>query len=76
MVRDVVLGLEARGLAPLFRIGQSMHEITFSTLDHHRLKLEPRVILEFRPKEQLVRVVYSRTNIDISEPLSDELVSV
>lgn len=75
MVRDIVSTLEARGLAPLFRIGQSMHHIIFSTLDHHRLTSEPRVTLEFLPKEQIVRVAYGRANLYFSEPLSQERVA-
>ena len=75
MVRDVVCTLEARGLAPLFRIGQSMHHIIFSTVDHHRLSLEPRVTLEFLPKEQIVRVTYLCANLYFSEPLSEERVA-
>jgi hypothetical protein len=76
MVRHVVSGLEARGLAAFFRIGQSMHHIIFSTLDHHRLTSEPRVTLEFHPKEQTVRVAYSCANLYFNEPLSEESVPV
>ena len=75
MVRGVVSELEVRGLAPLFRIGQSMHHIIFSTVDHHRLSSEPRVTLEFLPKEQNVRVAYSSANLYFSEPLSEERVT-
>jgi hypothetical protein len=74
MVRGVVSELEVRGLAPLFRIGQSMHHIIFSTVDHHRLSSEPRVALEFLPKEQIVRVAYLCANLYFSEPLSEERV--
>lgn len=76
MVREVVSGLEAKGLAPLFRIGQSMHHIVFSTLDSHELFTEPRVTLEFLPDEKLVRVAYSRTNLYFDEPLSEERVFI
>jgi hypothetical protein len=51
MVRGVVYTLEAHDLVPLFRVGQSMHHILISTLDHHRLTSEPRVTLEFHPNE-------------------------
>jgi hypothetical protein len=74
MVRGVVSALEAHGLAPLFRIGQSMHHIILSTLDSHRLTSEPRVTLEFHPKEQTVRVEYSCANLYFSEALSEESV--
>jgi hypothetical protein len=76
MARDVIVALEARGLAPLFRIGQSMHHIILSTADRHRLSSEPRVTLEFLPKEELVRLTYSRANLNFSEPLSEERVSI
>ncbi len=76
MVRDVVTKLEERDLVPLFRIGQSMHHIIFSTVDHHRLTSEPRVTLEFNPKDQTVRVAYSSANLYFSEPLSENRVSV
>lgn len=75
MVRDVVLSLEARGLASLFRIGQGMHHIIFSTSERHGLTSEPRVTLEFHPKEQIIRVAYGRTNLYFSEPLSEDRVS-
>jgi hypothetical protein len=74
MVRDVIIALEARGLAEHFRIGQSMHHIIFSTADGHRLTTEPRVTLEFHPNEQRVRVAYSRANLDFNEPDSEESV--
>jgi hypothetical protein len=75
MARGVVSELEARGLAPLFRIGQSMHHILFSTVDHHRLETEPRVTLELLPKEQIVRVAYSCANLYFSVPVSEERVT-
>jgi len=76
MVRGVVSTLEARGLIPLFRIGQSMHHILFSTLDHHRLASEPRVTLEFHPKDQTVRIAYSCSNLYFSEPISQETIPI
>jgi hypothetical protein len=75
MASDVVSGLEARGLASLFRIGQGMHHIMFSTVEQHGLRTEPRVTLEFLPREQIVRVAYGCTNLYFSEPLSEERVS-
>ena len=76
MARQVVSALESHGLVALFRIGQSMHQIIFSTLDHHRLTSEPRVTLEFDPKEQIVRVAYSCTNIGFNEPLVEQRVPI
>ena len=72
MVLDVVSVLDARCLAPVFRIGQSMHHIIFLTRDHHQLTSSPRVTLSFLPKEQTVRVTYSCANLHLSEPLSQE----
>jgi hypothetical protein len=76
MVRGVVSTLEARGLGPLFRIGQSMHHVLISTLDHHRLTSEPRVTLDFHPKEQTVRVAYSCSNLWFNEPISQETIPI
>jgi hypothetical protein len=75
MARGVLFDLESRGLAPLFRIGQGMHHIMFSTAERHGLTNEPRVTLEFHPKEQVVRVAYGRTNLYFCEPLSEERVA-
>jgi hypothetical protein len=75
MASDVVLGLEARGLASLFRIGQGMHHIMFSTVERHGLTTELRVTLELLPREQIVRVAYGCTNLYFSEPLSENRVS-
>lgn len=74
MVRDVVCVLEARGLAPLFRIGMGMHHIIFSTSERHGLTSEPRLTLEFHPKEQIVRIAYGCTNLSFNDPLSEEHV--
>lgn len=76
MARNIVGSLSARGLAPLFRIGQSMHHIIFSTVDHHCLSSEPRVTLEFLPKEEVVRVSYSSANLHLKEPASEERVAL
>ena len=76
MVLHVVSSLELRGLVPLFRIGQSMHQILFSTLDHHRLTSQPRVTLEFRPQDRTIRIAYSYSNIDFNEPISPETIPI
>ena len=76
MAREVVSALQNRGLAEHFRVGQSMHQIIFSTADRHGLSTEPRVTLEFYPKEQQVRVAYSHANIGFNEPDSEERIDV
>jgi hypothetical protein len=77
MVREVVSSLEALGLAKHFRIGQSMHDIMISTADYHGLSAnEPRVILVFQPREDLVRIAYSDANLIFKEPLTDEHVAI
>lgn len=76
MANHVVSGLEARGLASLFRIGQGMHHIMFSTTERHGLGTEPRVTLEFHPREQIVRVAYGYSNLYCSEQLSEERVAL
>ena len=60
MANQVISELEGRGLDKLFRVGQSMHTIIFSTLDHHRLAGEPRVTLDFDAEEQKVQIAYAR----------------
>jgi hypothetical protein len=76
MVRSVVFSLKEHSLVPLFRIGQSMHHLIISTQDHHRLTSEPRVTLEFHPKEQTVRMAYSCANLGFNEPISQETISI
>lgn len=50
-----------------FRAGQSMHHIVFSTLDHHGLRLEPRVTVEFHPLQEL-RIAYGTANLGFCTP--------
>jgi hypothetical protein len=76
MAREIISALEARGLAAQFRMGQSMHHLIFSTLDHHGLSGEPRVTLEFDPKTQQVRVAYSRANLWFNAADSEERVGL
>lgn len=75
MVRSVLTALEARGLGSQFRIGQAMHDIILSTSESHGLASEPRVTLQFYPKEQIVRVAYGYTYPDFAQPLSEERVA-
>jgi hypothetical protein len=72
----VISALERNGLTDLFRIGQSMHHIMLSTLDHHCLAEEPRVTLEFGMEGDLVRVAYSTANLYFCDPVSQAEVSV
>ena len=74
MVGETIAELEQRDLVPYFRIGQSMHQIIFSTLDHHVTSSEPRVILEFLPDEMAIRVAYGTANLSFAEPLSEKRV--
>lgn len=76
MARSVVRALEARELAPAFRIGQSMYHIILSTSEHHVLTSEPRVTLEFQPSAQIVRVVYGYGNLHFGEPVTEEWVAL
>jgi hypothetical protein len=75
MATGLLSELESRGLGQLFRIGQGMHHIIFSTADHHKLTNEPRVTLELHPEEEMVRVAYGCTNLSFHPPLSEERVS-
>jgi len=72
MALAVVTDLENRKVAPFFRIGMSIHEVILSTLDHHRLKFEPRVMLRFQPREQLIRIAYGYRNSIYGEPVTEE----
>jgi hypothetical protein len=75
MVHTTISALKARHLHELFRIGQSMHHIIFSTLEHHRLKNQPRVTLDFDSKSRTIWVAYSYSNLYFSAPVSQEFVS-
>ncbi len=71
MARSIVDALEARGLAPMFRIGQSMHTIILSTSPHFGLTLEQlRVRLDFYPDEQVVHVAYGPGSPEIEETVA------
>jgi hypothetical protein len=71
MARSVVGALEARGLAPMFRIGQSMYTIIVSTSPHFGLTLEQlRVRLDFHPDEQVVHVAYGPGRPEIEEQVA------
>jgi hypothetical protein len=71
MARSVVGDLEARGLAPMFRIGQSMYTIIVSTSPHFGLTLEQlRVRLDFYPDEQVVHVAYGPGRPEIEEQVA------
>lgn len=71
MARSVVGALEARGLAPMFRIGQSMHTIIVSTSPHFGLTIEQlRVSLDFDPDEHVVHVAYGPGRPAIEEQVA------
>jgi hypothetical protein len=52
-----------------------MHHVILSTAPRHGLNDEPRVTLEFQPKQQLVRIAYGCANLYFNEPLSQEYVA-
>jgi hypothetical protein len=54
------------GLDRHFRAGQSMHHFVFSTLDHHGLRNEPRVTVEFHPTSRELRIAYGCSNLYFS----------
>jgi hypothetical protein len=66
MVDHVLSELEARSLAESFRIGQSMHTIIFSTLEHHCLAKEARLTLDFEPEKKTVQIAYSHSCAHLS----------
>lgn len=67
LVRRFLCASIAAGLNRHFRAGQSMHHIVFSTLDHHGLRNEPRVTLEFHPPSE-IRIAYGTTNLWFGTP--------
>jgi hypothetical protein len=73
--QDVFSSLTKLELNQAFRVGQSMHDIIFSTLDHHGLRDEPRVTFTIMPKEGLVKIAYSYSHVDFgpSAPVSEEI---
>lgn len=76
IAEGVISNLESHGLATFFRVGQSMHHIIFSTLDHHNLVDEPRVTIEFQAMEKLVHVAYSTSNLYFQPPVLEQCVEV
>ena len=74
MANRILCALSSAGLASLFRAGQGMHQIIFSTLDHHRLASEPRVTLELHATEHQVRVAYGFGNLYFEKSTAEETV--
>jgi hypothetical protein len=64
--RFVGEGIEV-GLNRNFRAGRGMNHFIFSTLDHHGLRLEPRVTVELHPKSKL-RIAYGTNNLYLFSP--------
>ena len=70
MIDEAIL----RGYHQLFRAGSSMHHLIFSTLDHHGLRLEPRVTI--RVTEELeIGIYYSTGNIHFDSAIESVVVS-
>ena len=69
--RSIVLPILERAVElefdSLFRAGMSMSHVVFSTLDHHGLKLEPRVTLEVM-RDWRVRISFTTNNVWGVEP--------
>jgi hypothetical protein len=63
IARNIVTSLESMGLISQFRIGQSMSNIIFSTLDHHQVFGHRHVTISMRPDEKTVHVAYSTKSI-------------
>jgi len=62
-----------QGYNRLFRAGSSMHDLIFSTLDHHGLRMELRVTLRVT-NDWKIGIYYSTVHIDFGSPI--ESVSV
>jgi hypothetical protein len=56
----------------LFRAGQSMSDLIFSTIDHHGLRHEPRVTVNVTPEWNL-RISYSTHNLWFMSPQQFEV---
>jgi len=63
VARNLLGELEARGLNVLFRVGQSLDHIIFSTQEEHGLDGEPRVTLAIDRSEPKLRVAYGNGNL-------------
>src|SRR5580700_6573662 len=50
------------GLNRHFRAGKSVTHLVFSTLDHHGLRGEPRVTVEFHPENE-IRIAFGSSNL-------------
>jgi len=74
VAESILDALERDGLDRALRIGTSMHDIIFSTLDHHDLRDEPRTTLRIDLDGAHVRISHARVNVEFAEP--DEEVRV
>ena len=57
---------EAQQFNKYIRAGRSMNHLTFSTLDHHGLRDEPRVTVELKADGQM-RIAFGRGNLYFSK---------
>ena len=64
----IIRQLQSLGATSMFRVGQSMHHIVFSTLQHHGLSSEARVTIEIDGATQRVRVAHGYGNLWFSTP--------
>ena len=77
IARNIVSSLEKLELDANFRIGQSVHYIILSTLDHHQLNDEPRVILLIDGQQKTIQVAYSHWHIQCgAKPESEDICSI
>ena len=50
-----------------------MHDIIFSTANHHRLTVEPRVTLKIDPESETVLIAYSHANVSFEKADDEEI---
>ena len=67
----ILAALERDGLVRCFRVGSQMHDIIFSTLDHHELEEEPRTTIRIDHDGTHVRVSRSESSVLFFEPADE-----
>jgi hypothetical protein len=73
IARNIVTSLESLGLISQFRIGQSMSNIIFSTLEHHQVFGHRHVTISIRPDEKTVHVAYSTKSILFKSFIAEDI---
>jgi hypothetical protein len=76
IARGIVSSLESLCLVSEFRIGQSMGNFIFSTLDHHQVFGHRHVTISIRPDKKTVHVAYSTKSIFFKSFIAEDTYPV